>query len=172
MVEYLEFTEGYQIGSDGSVWSLNFNGTKGNRKPLATKVDRGGYEVVNLPIGTRKVHRLVALAFIPNFDNKPQVNHIDGNKLNNNRDNLEWVTAYENTGHAYITGLISSEAVRARNRAKAVAVRCVETNVVYQSAKEAAEAVGLKSEEGIRKVCNKQKWHKTAKGLHWEWYSR
>ncbi|QDA60261.1 HNH endonuclease [Hymenobacter jejuensis] len=53
------------------------------------------------------MHRLVALRFIANPDNKPDVNHIDGNKANNSIENLEWVTKSENTRHAFATGLMN-----------------------------------------------------------------
>ena len=51
------------------------------------------------------LHRIVAQAFIPNPQGKPQVNHIDGNKLNNNADNLEWCTNEENVRHSWENGL-------------------------------------------------------------------
>jgi hypothetical protein len=71
--------------------------------------DGSGYRIVSIITKngrvSRRVHRMVAETFIANPDNKPQVNHIDGNKSNNSVVNLEWVTAQENIEHAIDTGL-------------------------------------------------------------------
>lgn len=70
-----------------------------------------GYYAVCVSLGSRKrlklikIHRAIAESFIENPDRKPIINHIDGNKLNNNIENLEWVTYSENLLHAYRTGL-------------------------------------------------------------------
>lgn len=71
---------------------------------------KSGYLVINVNVNgkhtTGLVHRLVASAFVPNPHNKPEVNHIDGDKGNNCADNLEWVTPKENIAHARKTGLM------------------------------------------------------------------
>lgn len=76
---------------------------------LSKKLDKYGYHNVNLSKGYKrnflKVHRLVAEVFIANPDNLPQVNHIDGNKINNIASNLEWVTAKQNIKHSIDYGL-------------------------------------------------------------------
>lgn len=73
-------------------------------KLLKNNADYDGYALITLYNGfkgkTHKVHRLVAENFILNPDNKPEVNHIDGNKQNNNVSNLEWVTRIENARHS------------------------------------------------------------------------
>ena len=85
-------------------------------KKLKHMFDKDGYRRVNLKIKqkshTKIIHRLLAEAFIPNPKNKPQVNHKDGNKKNNDLSNLEWVTLSENRQHAYDTGLQNSESRR------------------------------------------------------------
>lgn len=67
--------------------------------------DKDGYKMVGISGKTIKVHRAVAGAFIPNPENKPQVNHIDGDKSNNRVENIEWATQEENMQHASMTGL-------------------------------------------------------------------
>jgi predicted XRE-type DNA-binding protein len=89
----------YTVHEDGSVFSSYKNDWL---KPSLA----GRYLVVRLGQKWRfSVSRLVAQVFIPNPDNKPAVNHLDGNKFNNHYTNLEWCTYSENMKHAYDTGL-------------------------------------------------------------------
>lgn len=82
------------------------------RNPI--KPSHGYFAVGLIGVGRRayitrtRIHRLVGKAFIPNPENKPQINHKDGNKLNNHFSNLEWVTAKENSDHAMLIGLKKS----------------------------------------------------------------
>ena len=89
----------YQVSNFGRIRNIKFNRIRKLGK------NRYGYPMVNLYYkGVSKnisVHRIVAMAFIPNPKNYPQVNHIDGNKLNNNVNNLEWCTAQYNIEYSY-----------------------------------------------------------------------
>ena len=94
------------IITDGRKFSGEFKVIKKTKKKLTQIVNNRGYYSVRVNGKTKMVHRLVAEAFIENVHNKPFVNHKDGNKLNNDYSNLEWVTNQENIQHAHDNGLI------------------------------------------------------------------
>ena len=124
-----EYEEIYQISSHGRLKSLEREVKNRGKymKPerIFNKYLNGlGYQIVKLYKGHKEfknipLHRLVALAFISNPNNYPQVNHIDGKPSNNNVENLEWVTNSMNTKHAYDTGLKDPKNYRGSGNASA-----------------------------------------------------
>jgi len=100
------YEEYFSVTEDGRIYSHRTN------RWLKLQLHKNGYLVFASRIGGRngkdiclKVHRCVAEAFLANLENKPEVNHKDGNKLNNSVLNLEWCTSKENSRHAFDTGL-------------------------------------------------------------------
>lgn len=112
----MKFVERYNIWvtESGEVFS------KDKSRQYKPQISRTGYSSIFLNDNVRSkrtsagVHRLVALAYIPNDEGKAEVNHKDGNKANNHVSNLEWVTKRENHLHANHTGLMDSRLVKIR----------------------------------------------------------
>lgn len=151
----------------------NFGNIRNKTKLLKIVPNKQGYNIVVLCNGgirkTINVHRLVAAAFVPNPENKPCVDHIDGDRANNHADNLRWVTAKENCNNpitksrlhkkigVYMTGRLGG----LHQRAKEIAMysACGDLIKTFLSVKDAQRETGLNDSniikccKGIKKTC-------------------
>lgn len=155
----------YQVSNFGRVRSVRLN------KILSPKHNWDGYLRIQLWRDNKNkyvfIHRLVAEAFIPNADNKPFVNHIDGNKSNDRVDNLEWCTQKENIKHAFATGL-STPCPKNWNRLSKAVLQCdCNGNVLreFPSQMEVERTLGI-SHSNISYAC---KHNGTAGGYVWRY---
>lgn len=150
----------YKISTWGRIKSYKQDRINGKLLKLYQK--KSGYIAISLTNDNSErirgigVHRLVALTFIPNPENKPQVNHIDEDKTNNYVNNLEWVTSKENNNHG-----THNERV---GRTKGKKVQCIETGEIYYSTREALRKTGIRN---ISQAC--RGIYKYAGGFHWRY---
>lgn len=159
----------YEVSSLGNVFSVERIDSAGRKRggfQLKQKTDRYGYKCVNLSKdGTTKsttVHRLVAEAFIPNPDKKPEVNHKNEDKQDNSVKNLEWVTSKENQNHATLP--------ERRSKAKSKVVLQIDSKTgaiiaKYSSSVDAKKQTGI-SATHIRNCCSGQR--KTCRWVYME----
>lgn len=129
-------------------------------KPLKVEVMQDGYKRIVLMKDTKKkrymCHRLVAETFIPNLNNKPFINHIDGNRGNNCVENLEWCTQTENEQHSIN---VLGKTMRGKTTSKPV--KCIELDKTFTSMRQAVEFLGNRAcNEGIKKaIVANRKYH-------------
>jgi hypothetical protein len=175
--DVLGFEGVYKVSSFGRVKTLSRNirfvNEQGNeffrisKERIMKERYCKGYKTVLLYKSNRYVNyrmcRLVAITFIPNKDNKPQVNHIDGNKENDFVYNLEWNTAKENMAHAKKYGLLKRKDTFVNKLCKKVI--CTKTGVVYKSLKEASESINISQSHLSRVIRSKYKNNTTLKLL-------
>lgn len=113
-----DFENHYEISNLGRLRSIRTSQGTYRERMKRPSLDRNGYENIKLYKNniqhSKLIHRLVAEAFIPNPEDKPTVNHIDGNKSNNQVNNLEWNTYSENHLHAFAIGLKTKEQCKQR----------------------------------------------------------
>lgn len=161
MKDVVGFEGLYAVTSCGRVWSYR------SKKFMKLRVNKKGYVNVNFKVNgqqsSHSVHRLVALAYLPNPDNLPEVNHKDENKQNNAVTNLEWCSRIYNVNYGDSKEKRVSTQQKMHPNSKPV--RCIETGVVYNSAQQAKRDTGI-SNSSISQAC--RGIFETAGGLHWE----
>lgn len=161
-MKQIENYPNYNITNDGRVWSRRRSGTKGGWKALWD--DGNGYLMVKLSKnGKHKnhlVHRLVGQAFVLNPLNKPQINHKDGNKLNNDYTNLEWVTHQENADHAKKNNLMAKGERNGNSKLTQKQVNEIRANHISK---------GVNKRKPWKKYdIGQAQYHRVLKGVHWK----
>lgn len=145
----------YLVSSYGRIKSLYTNKLK------RATIKNTGYKCVDLYLNGKRenktIHRLVAEAFLENDNNYKVVNHIDGNKLNNNISNLEWCSQSQNIKHSYDNKLHIPSIDKAIN-AKKRKVLCHQNNHIYSSLTEASKDLNLNKGK-ICEVCKGTRKH-------------
>lgn len=156
------YEDQYEASTYGRIRSLPRNGTIKTKRVLSLNHKNSGYIDVTLNKDgkrtTTHVHQLIAKTFIDNPENKPQVNHINGDKTDNRIENLEWATSRENIRHKF--DALGYKVVRHGMKP----VMCVETGEVFDAIKSAEREYG-NSFGAIQRVVNSKR--RTAYGLHW-----
>ena len=146
----------YKISSDGYVISTKYNGKEGVVRQLKHSHDRDGYCIITLNHKgkkyTRKIHRLVAEAFIPNPKGYPEVNHCDGDKDNNCDDNLEWCDTTANIHHA-----LNNDLRYRINAEESIEEVCALLSTNDYSISEISKITGV-SKPTIRRIKNGKRW--------------
>lgn len=162
----------YQVSSLGTVKSLdrvvsNHQGSGVRRGKIMSFTECKGYHRVILTKNAKHkspfVQRLVAEAFIPNPENKKEVNHLNGVKTDNRACNLEWVTPSENMKHAYDKGL--KKGLTGASNPKSKKVIDTLSGTVYESETDAAKAFNLKRRNLARQLSGERKNKTTLKLL-------
>ena len=183
VVGYEEF---YEVSNWGNVRSLDrvIDKVRSNGRPikyvrsgkmLSITCTEDSYSACWLEVEPKprnvSVHRLVAQAFIPNPENKPQVNHKDGNKHNNYVENLEWVTPSENVQHAHDNGLAHpniTAMLQAGAHASKKPVKILETGQVFESSVEACKTLNQPSGFVDRIIASSDDGYSTLLNLHFK----
>jgi hypothetical protein len=136
----VDYKGNYIVSPNGNVYS------KIQKRLLKGTIDFFGYKYITINASKEKVHRIIASLFIPNPENKPCVNHINGVKSDNRVENLEWSSYSENNKHAYETGLKSSTDNQrlCTSLANSKKVIDAKSGEIYNSAKDAANSINIK----------------------------
>ena len=157
------------------------NSNRGKQRTEKFGEGKGKYIAVNVNQSNTSVHRMVAIAFIPNPENKPQVNHIDGVRDNNNVNNLEWVTSKENSDHASSIGLrdrmiqsfikMTKEQIVKSLEMRLCGMSCSDIGEIYRVSHETVrtntlEISTIEEKERIKVISGQIKgWHKFSQEL-------